>query len=1009
MPKKNVLERMELQSMRFQRGAAAVAVGMLIASVAYAQSSEGSIYGRGKPGEKVTITSTENGSNRQVTVDSSGAFNASKLPPGSYTVESGGVKREVSVAIGSGTNVDLGGQDMNRVFVRGARSTIDVASVESSTVFTADQMAALPVARDVNMIAQLAPGVVRGDADLGTGNLPSFSGASVAENGYYINGFDVTNIRNFLSYANLPFDAIGAQQMKSGGYGAEYGRSLGGVISIATKRGTNTWKAGGAVYYEPESLRSSGKSVADLNLNDETGLPNGNYSVFNAPRTQTDLSYDVFAGGPIIKDKLFVFGILEGRHDKVDTFKESSSSRETSTKPNGMVKIDFTPNDMHRLEMTAISNEKKTEIIDWNQDIGLHPEDKNLTYHKGSPAYSTKTEGGNVLIGKYTGYLTDNLTVSALVGKVNQKQEKTEGARNSGLDCPVIIDTDGATEIGCWAKPFPGSPVRAANAPDDEDKRKAYRFDVDYVLGSHTLRGGIDHQKFTSVQAGSSTYSGGYYYRYYVSTTGTVNGVANAVAPGGQYVRRREYVTTGGAFEVENKAYYLEDNWKVHKDVLLYAGLRSESFDNRNGDGISFVKADNLIAPRLGLSWDVQGDSSLKVYGNVGRYYIPVASNTNIRATQGELYEQRFFTFTGRDPRTQGPLGLSATDIGTPQIISDGSLPNPATIADMNLKPMSQDEYILGFQKALAARWTMGVKAIYRKVNNGMDDYCSHVGFERWAADNGYNDFDSSSMATCMILNPGNDITLMMDLNNDGTLQKATIPNSYLGLAKYSRTYRALELTLDRPWDGKWGLSASYVWSKLKGTAEGYVNSVINQDDAGVTQDFDFAALTDGSDGYLSNDRRHVFKVYGNYGLTDEWRLGFNGTLASGRPTSCIGFVPDWARDAADAANYTTASSYYCLNEQGQSELHQRGTAGRTPWTYSLDLQVAYMPKVAKGKLTFQADIFNVFNTQQTTEWDEQRDLSRDRVGEGALNLNYQRPTGFQTPRSVRLTARYVF
>lgn len=993
---------MKLHSARFQRRAAAVAAGMLIASFAYAQSSEGSINGRGKPGEKVTITSTENGSSRQVTVDSSGSFNANKLPPGSYSVTSGGVKRDVTVAIGSGTTVDLSPQDMARVVVRGTRSTIDVASVESSTVFTADQMAALPVARDVNMIAQLAPGVVRGDADLGTGNLPSFSGASVAENGYYINGFDVTNIRNFLSYANLPFDAIGAQQMKSGGYGAEYGRSLGGVISIVTKRGTNTWKAGGAVFYEPQSLRSTGKNVADRNIDEATGQPNGNYTVFDAPRKERDLSYDVFAGGPIIQDKLFVFGLLEGRHDTVDTFSKNSSTRTLSRKPNGMVKIDFTPSDMHRLELTAISSQKETEITDW------HPDENYLTYHKGSPAYSTKTEGGNVLIGKYTGYLTDSLTVSALVGKVNQKQPKTEGARNGGQDCPVVLDTD-ASEIGCWVGPWPGSPVRALNAPDDEDKRKAYRFDVDYVLGSHTLRGGLDHQKFTSVQAGSSSYSGGYYYRYFVSASGTVNGVPNAVAPGGQYVRRREYVTTGGAFDVDNKAFYVEDNWKIVKDVLLYAGLRSESFDNRNGDGVSFVKADNLLAPRLGFSWDVQGDSSLKVFGNAGRYYIPVASNTNIRATQGETFEQRFYTFTSRDPRTQGPVGMSAQDIGKPQIISDGTLPLPATIADMNLKPMSQDEYILGFQKALAARWTMGLKATYRKVNNGMDDYCSHVGFERWAADNGYTNFDSGTMAGCMLLNPGNDVTLMMDLNNDGNLQKAHIPASYLGLAKYTRTYKALELTAERPWDGKWSLYASYVWSKLKGTAEGYVNSVINQEDAGVTQDFDFAALTDGADGYLSNDRRHVFKLYGNYGVTNEWRLGFNASVSSGRPTSCIGFVPAWARDAADAANYTTASSYYCLNANGQSELHSRGTAGRTPWTSMLDLQVAYMPQVAKGKLTIQADIFNVLNRQGVTEWNETRDYSRDTVAIGKLNQNYQQPTGFQTPRSVRLTARYEF
>lgn len=242
---------MRFSSGRYQLSVAAIAVGMLISSVAVAQSSEGSIYGRGKPGDKITITSIENGATRQITVDANGTYTAAKLQPGSYRVEGDGITRDVNVAIGSGTAVDLAVDNVSRVVVKGVRSVIDVSSVESNTVFTAEQMAALPVARDANSFALLAPGVIKGDADLGVGGLPSFGGSSVAENGYYINGFDVTNIRNFLSYANLPFDAIGAQQVKSGGYGAEFGRSLGGVVSLVTKRGTNTWKGGASVYWEP--------------------------------------------------------------------------------------------------------------------------------------------------------------------------------------------------------------------------------------------------------------------------------------------------------------------------------------------------------------------------------------------------------------------------------------------------------------------------------------------------------------------------------------------------------------------------------------------------------------------------------------------------------------------------------------------------------------------------------------------------------------------------------------
>lgn len=990
---------MNFQSARLQRSAISLAIGLMISSVAYGQSSEGSIYGRGKPGDKVTITSVDSNTSRQITVDGSGAFTLGKLPPGSYRVVAGGVSKEVNVAIGSGTNVSLVADDTQRVVISRTRSAIDVSSVESNTVFTQEQLQALPVGRDANSVALLAPGVVKGDADLGAGGLPSFGGASVAENGYYINGFDVTNIRNFLTYANLPFDAIGAQQIKSGGYGAEFGRSLGGVISLVTKRGTNTWKGGASLYWEPESLRSDGKNVLDL---DPTHPDT--YTVYRKARKQSDLSVNLYGGGPIIKDKLFVFGLVEGKRDTVDTFSETSSLYTKSTKPNGMIKLDFTPTDAHRLELTAISNRKETDAFDYNTQST-----RNSTSHQGPASVSKLTSGGEVLIGKYTGYLTDALTVSALVGAVNDKVEKTTGARTDNQTCAVVLDVN-LDEIGCWAKPFPGNPVRALNAKDDTDERRAFRFDVDYALGSHALRAGVDRQKFTSSEAGSSTFSGGYYYRYFVSTNGAVNGVPNVVAPGAQYVRRREVTSTSGAFETENNAFYLEDNWKVTPNILLYGGLRSESFDNKDGDGVSFVKAENLIAPRLGVAWDVKGDSSLKVYANAGRYYIPVAVNTNIRATRGELSETQYFTFTGRDPRTQGPLGMGA-QIGTPQVVGDGSLPNPATIADTELKPMSQDEFILGFQQAIAKGWSMGAKATHRKINNGMDDYCSHVGFERWAADNNYANFDTSTMAQCIMVNPGNDVNLQVDVNNDGVLKQVTIPAKYLGLAKYTRVYNALEVTLDRPFNGQWGLAASYTWSKTKGTAEGYVNSVINQEDAGVTQDFDFGSLTDGSDGYLANDRRHVFKAYGNYAITPEVRVGFNATVASGRPVNCIGFVPTTVPDYVDAGNYSTASSYYCLNDSGKSVLTQRGTSGRTPWTGSLDLQLAYMPPIGKGKLTIQADVFNVFNNQKATEFNETRDYSRDTTSavEGKLNPNYKSPTSFQTPRSVRVTARYEF
>jgi len=281
----------------------AAALVAALPNAALAQSSEGSIFGTAKSSTSVTITNLDTGSSREAKAAADGSFSFSRLPPGRYRVTSGGVTREVSVAIGSGTQVNVAAAD--RVEVGGTRmlrSSIDVSTVESNTVFTQEQIQALPVARSIEAVATLAPGVVRGDPGLGSGTLPSFGGASVAENGYYINGFDVTNIRNFLAYATLPFDAIAQQQIKTGGYGAEYGRSLGGVISIVTKRGTNEWKGGGALYWEPGSLRSTGPDVADKEPS-RAGLP----YIFQSADKIERMSYNVYAGGPIIKDKLFVF------------------------------------------------------------------------------------------------------------------------------------------------------------------------------------------------------------------------------------------------------------------------------------------------------------------------------------------------------------------------------------------------------------------------------------------------------------------------------------------------------------------------------------------------------------------------------------------------------------------------------------------------------------------------------------------------------------------------------
>ena len=72
----------------------------------------------------------------------------------------------------------------------------------------------------------------------------SFGGGGASENAYYINGFPVTNPLTQLGASELPFGAIAQAQVLTGGFGAEFGRSVGGVVNITTKSGTNNWEAG---------------------------------------------------------------------------------------------------------------------------------------------------------------------------------------------------------------------------------------------------------------------------------------------------------------------------------------------------------------------------------------------------------------------------------------------------------------------------------------------------------------------------------------------------------------------------------------------------------------------------------------------------------------------------------------------------------------------------------------------------------------------------------------------
>lgn len=989
--------------------ALALAVSVCFANPVFAaDNSSGSVYGATKAGSTVTVVSSDTGLTRNVTADSSGKFRFMSLPTGKYKITSNGVTRDVVVTIGTGSSVSLTDSGTEVINVSGSRiSAIDVTSTESTSVFTSDQIDLLPVGRNLTAVALLAPGTVSGDS--GFGNLASFGGSSVAENGYYLNGFDITNARTLSGFADLPFDSVGQQQVKTGGYGVEYGRSLGGIINVVSKKGTNDWEFGGSVYMSPKSLRASGTDAVSIDPSV------ARYQAYRSENTTDSKTYVLQGGGPLIENKLFIYGMIQAKREEVNNYNGGDSGKNTyrtiNETPMSLVKVDWNITENHIFEFTALQNEYELERTDYAKPdeeayTGKHGGVTNQRTYRGE---YDNSGGSNILIGKYTGNITEDFTVSATVGQVKNEIEVLPD-RLPGWECPRVWDgrTNPSLDyLGCWNQQQVN--IRDTTFGPDTDERLGYRLDFGYTLGSHNIRFGLDQDTWTSGHAGSVFTGVGhnnYYYRYYrVGANGLrLNGVQ--LAPGTEYVRTWDRGTVSAEYEVENEAMYLEDNWQMTDDLLVYAGIRSEGFSNTNASGVEFVKADNNIAPRFGFSWDMNGDSSTKVYGTLGRYFIPVAANTNIRAAGVEWFDTRYWLLDSPlDPITGAPTKLGA-EIG-PFTPASREAANPGTIAVTDLKPMHQDELILGFQQELIDAWSGGVKFTSRKVKDGMDDYCSKQAFVDWAKDKGYTKFDYNSMAGCIIMNPGRDFKLLVDINDDGNLVESVIPNSYMKLPEYDRTYNALEFSISRDKQDGWYMNATYILSKSEGNIEGYVNSTLGQDDAGLTQDFDHERFQTNTDGYLPNDRRHALKVYGGYDLTDEIQVSANLNITSGRPVNCNGYIPldGLGIDTSNLTNYS-ASAFYCVDDQGVSQPTKRGQFGRTPWTKDLGLTVSYVPSWASDKLTLQATVYNVFNTNTVTKYNETGDYDRSQTRK---NLNFKTPTNFQAPRAVDLTLRYTF
>lgn len=1012
------------------RSALSVALAMAFSSGALAQSTTGSIYGSVPAEAGLTVqVQSDSGVTRSATVDSSGRYNIGSLPVGTYTItlrrgdQIIDQRKGVTLRVNSGTDVSFAGgasgagaTDLGTVIVTAANAPkVDVTSVDSRTIITSADLARLPIGRSAEAIALLAPGAVSGSGYFGQGNTVSFGGAGVTENAYYINGFLTSNPLSNIGGIGLPYGVIDQQEVYLGGYSARYGRSDGGVISQLGKRGTNEWHFGAQALWAPKSLNASRKSTFYPNFDLPTQAGTGTQYEWNDPSrpgtiyrdrsddVQSVTTYSAYVGGPLIEDRLFIF--LAGESEKTSGVSTNSIAATPQAQnhydysnPKVYGKLDWNINDSNILEYTYIKNNDRQSGTYYAYDYDTRSSGEAL----GSYPNTTKVDTSFDIF-KYTGYLTDDLTLSATWGR----SRRTNQQYNVGNSDNLAYITGSLNQDPAITG---GSPITNSNVSDaiidGKDKTRGLRVDLEYRLGDHTLAAGVDNMRFEAINEGQDM--GGVGYRWTYARSGSpTSPIAPSLgvgAPGGNGYYVYKYIfRTATNMTVDQDAYFLEDRWQVTDNVLLSLGIRNDQFTNKNGFGASYVDSGDQWAPRLGASWDVFGDSSLKVYGNLGRYYLALPNSVAIRGASASTYTREYFTYTGIDANGN-PTGLDA--LGPGPVSSNGEYgqaPDAKSITATDLDSQYQDEVIVGFDKTLGESWVTGAKLTYRKLQSAIDDICDPVRVEDKLAADGI-DPATVDIPYCVLFNPGESNTFSF-ANIDGSGRtEVSMSKADWGFNKEAkRDYFAVNLFLEHPFDGKWQGRLDYTWARNYGNTEGQVKSDIGQTDVSKTQDWDAAAIMTYAGGYLANDRRHQVKAFGAYQIAPEWLASATLRLQSGTPKSCLGLFSvngiDEGTAAADPIGYG-ASYHTCAGEASAP-----GKAGRTPWTRMLDLGISYRPAFADNKLAFTAQVFNVLNEQEPLQ-------TNARFGTGdayTVNNTYNMPLYFEEPRYVQISASYDF